>query len=217
MQGLPRHTQTVKLGELVERVVCSAHDDLVHLASGASGRAETDRKRELARYLHTLRQRLTRLHVLAEWAPVQRRARIAILCGDMVGQLKQHDRAFADTADRLFGLHQQMGWARAPLFDLPGALDVLCNGKYSALHSASIAEVAPIPGKGEDETETAFELEQRLALEQRLDCEMRSMLLDEKVKGTLPEGVLVWGVKGGPRTVGSTESTRLLYKSGRAR
>jgi mediator of RNA polymerase II transcription subunit 14 len=202
MQGLPRHTQTVKLGELVERVVCSAHDDLVHLASGASGRAETDRKRELARYLHTLRQRLTRLHVLAEWAPVQRRARIAILCGDMVGQLKQHDRAFADTADRLFGLHQQMGWARAPLFDLPGALDVLCNGKYSALHSASIAEVAPIPGKGEDETETAFELEQRLALEQRLDCEMRSMLLDEKVKGTLPEGVLVWGVKGGTAIVG---------------
>ena len=49
-----------------------------------------DRKRELARYLHTLRQRLTRLAVLAEWAPVQRRARISILCGDMLGQLEQH-------------------------------------------------------------------------------------------------------------------------------
>ena len=136
MEGLPRHTPTVRLGELVERVVSSAHDDLVKLASSAPGRAEVDRKRELARYLHTLRQRLTRLAVLAEWAPVQRRARISILCGDMLGQLEQHDRAFADAADRLFGLHQHMAWARAPLFDLPGALDVLCNGEYSALPRA---------------------------------------------------------------------------------
>jgi mediator of RNA polymerase II transcription subunit 14 len=67
---------------------------------------------------------------------------ISVLCGDMLGQLRQHERAFTDSADRLFSLHGQMEWARAPLFDLPGALDVLCNGRYSCL-PAAIADVAP--------------------------------------------------------------------------
>ena len=201
MEGLPRHTQTVELGDLVERVIGTAHDDLVKLAESAPGRAEEDRKRELARYLHTLRQRLTRLAVLAEWAPVQRRAKISILCGDMLGQLKQHDRAFADAADRLFGLHQQMAWARAPLFDLPGALDVLCNGEYSVL-PASIGDVAPKPVKGVDDPETDLEMEERLTLEKRLEREMRSRLLDEKVAGLLPDGVKVWAVSNGVAVIG---------------
>ena len=201
MEGLPRHTPTVRLGELVERVVSSAHDDLVKLASSAPGRAEVDRKRELARYLHTLRQRLTRLAVLAEWAPVQRRARISILCGDMLGQLEQHDRAFADAADRLFGLHQQMAWARAPLFDLPGALDVLCNGEYSALPRA-IAEVAPKPARSADDPETERERSDRLNLQARVEREMRSKLLDEKRSGSLPEGVKIWSVGDGVAVVG---------------
>jgi mediator of RNA polymerase II transcription subunit 14 len=227
---LPRHTRTVRLGELVERVVASAYNELQALASNLPGQPEADRKRELARYLHNLRQRLVRLAVLAEWAPTQRvrpasacdpprdthkrihaartptagytrstpfvtlsvasqpsppkvkkmkkdesgdtrqpspffssplspsppsssttsprrrlqRAQISVLCGDMLGQLRQHERAFTDSADRLFGLHSQMEWARAPLYDLPGALDVLCNGKYSCL-PATIADVAPIP------------------------------------------------------------------------
>ena len=201
MEGLPRHTPTVRLGELVERVVSSAHDDLVKLASSAPGRAEVDRKRELARYLHTLRQRLTRLAVLAEWAPVQRRARISILCGDMLGQLEQHDRAFADAADRLFGLHQHMAWARAPLFDLPGALDVLCNGEYSALPRA-IADVAPKPAPSADDPETERERSDRLDLQARVEREMRSKLLDEKLSGSLPDGVKIWSVEDGHAVVG---------------
>ena len=201
MEGLPRHTPTVRLGELVERVVSSAHDDLVKLASSAPGRAEVDRKRELARYLHTLRQRLTRLAVLAEWAPVQRRARISILCGDMLGQLEQHDRAFADAADRLFGLHQHMAWARAPLFDLPGALDVLCNGEYSALPRA-IADVAPKPARSAEDPETEQERSDRLDLQARVEREMRSKLLDEKLSGTLPVGLKIWSIKDGHAVVG---------------
>ena len=201
MEGLPRHTPTVRLGELVERVVSSAHDDLVKLASSAPGRAEVDRKRELARYLHTLRQRLTRLAVLAEWAPVQRRARISILCGDMLGQLEQHDRAFADAADRLFGLHQHMAWARAPLFDLPGALDVLCNREYSALPRA-IADVAPKPARSADDPETERERSDRLDLQARVEREMRSKLLDEKVSGSLPDGVKIWSIEDGNAVVG---------------
>ena len=201
MEGLPRHTATVRLGELVERVVGSAYNDLQALASSLPGQPEADRKRELARYLHNLRQRLVRLAVLAEWAPVQRRAQISILCGDMLGQLRQHDRAFVDGADRLFGLHSQMAWARAPLFDLPGALDVLCNGKYSALPT-SIADVAPKPPRGEDEPEDPDETAERLNLQRRIEREIRGRILEEASAGTLPAAMRVWSIRDGVATVG---------------
>ena len=68
---LPRHTRTVTLGELVERLVGSAHGDLTALAGRLPGQPETNRKRELARYLHNLRQRLVRLAILVNTAPVQ--------------------------------------------------------------------------------------------------------------------------------------------------
>lgn len=201
MEGLPRHTATVRLGELVERVVGSAYNDLQSLASSLPGQPEGDRKRELARYLHNLRQRLVRLAVLAEWAPVQRRAQISILCGDMLGQLRQHDRAFVDGADRLFGLHSQMAWARAPLFDLPGALDVLCNGKYSAL-PASITDVAPKPPRGEAEPEDLDETAERLKLQRRIELEIRGRILEEASAGTLPAAMRVWSIRDGVATVG---------------
>ena len=177
MEGLPRHTPTVGLGELVERVVGGAYADLQALASALPGQPEPDRKRELARYLHNLRQRLVRLAVVAEWAPVQRRAQISILCGDMLGQLRQHDRAFVSGADRLFALHSQMLWSCAPLFDLPGALDVLCNGAYSTL-PRTIADVAPEPAPSEDEPETPARAIERRDLERRIEREMRGRLLE---------------------------------------
>lgn len=70
--NLPRHTRTVTLGELVERVVTGAHSELHALAHNLPGQPEAERKRELARFLHNLRQRLVRLAVVAEWAPVQK-------------------------------------------------------------------------------------------------------------------------------------------------
>ena len=119
----------------------------------------------------------------------------------MLGQLEQHDRAFADAADRLFGLHQHMAWARAPLFDLPGALDVLCNGEYSALPRA-IADVAPKPAPSADDPETERERSDRLDLRTRVEREMRSKLLDEKRSGSLPDGVKIWSVEDGHAVVG---------------
>ena len=71
MEGLPRHARTVTLKELVERVVASAYDELVQMASRLPGHPDADRKKALAQYLNYLRQRLTRLALLAEWAPVQ--------------------------------------------------------------------------------------------------------------------------------------------------
>ena len=60
----------------MERLVGSAHGDLTALAGRLPGQPETNRKRELARYLHNLRQRLVRLAILVNTAPVQNVRRV---------------------------------------------------------------------------------------------------------------------------------------------
>ena len=198
LDGLPRHTRTVGQSELVERLVLVAYTDLQRLCNNLPGQPELDRKRELARYLHNLRQRLTRLHVLVEWAPKNRAAQIAVKCGDMMGQLRQHDMAFADAADRLYGLRQQMDWAAGPLYDTPGALDVLCNGKYSNLPRA-IADVAPKPVPLETDPELIRVRDERC---RRFDIEIRGLLVDERERGTMPKAMKVFSVRNGECVVG---------------
>ena len=198
LEGLPRHTRTVGLSELVERVVHASYTDLRRLATNLPGQPEADRKRELARYLHNLRQRLTRLHVLAEWAPKNRGAQIAVKCGDMMGQLRQHQMAFTDAADRLYGLRQQMDWAAGPLYDTPGALDVLCNGKYSNLPKA-IADVAPKPVPLETDPELIELRDERC---RRFDVEIRGLLVDERNRKTMPKAMRVFSVRDGECVVG---------------
>ena len=201
MEGLPRHTATVRLGELVERVVGSAYNDLQSLASSLPGQPEGDRKRELARYLHNLRQRLVRLAVLAEWAPcsVARRspscaATCWVSCASTTARSWTARIACSGCTPRWRG-------ARAPLFDLPGALDVLCNGKYSAL-PASITDVAPKPPRGEDEPEDLDETAERLKLQRRIELEIRGRILEEASAGTLPAAMRVWSIRDGVATVG---------------
>ena len=198
LDGLPRHTRTVGQSELVERLVHVAYTDLQRLCTNLPGQPELDRKRELARYLHNLRQRLTRLHVLVEWAPKNRAAQIAVKCGDMMGQLRQHDMAFADAADRLYGLRQQMDWAAGPLYDTPGALDVLCNGKYSNLPRA-IADVAPKPVPLETDPELIRVRDERC---RRFDVEIRGLLVDERERGTMPKAMRVFSLRNGECVVG---------------
>ena len=198
LDGIPRHTRTVGQSELVERLVHVAYTDLQRLCTNLPGQPELDRKRELMRYLHNLRQRLTRLHVLVEWAPKNRAAQIAVKCGDMMGQLRQHDAAFADAADRLYGLRQQMDWAAGPLYDTPGALDVLCNGKYSNLPRA-IADVAPKPVPSETDPELIRVRDERC---RRFDVEIRGLLVDERERGTMPKAMRVFSVRNGECVVG---------------
>ena len=55
----------------MERLVTGAHGELQALAHTLPGQPEAERKTELARLLHNLRQRLVRLAVVVEWAPMQ--------------------------------------------------------------------------------------------------------------------------------------------------
>jgi mediator of RNA polymerase II transcription subunit 14 len=131
METLPRHAPTTLIRDVVERVIQRAKAELDSLIESAPGRSEHERRAELARYAHRTRQRLVRLAVVEKWAT--KSAKIATVATNAHLTLRAHEDAFVRIADGLFGLHQQLEWAKAPLWDLPGALDVMCNGNYSAL------------------------------------------------------------------------------------
>lgn len=183
METLPRVAPAVTIGDLVERVIQRARAELEALCDGNPGRPDAERRAELARFAHRTRQRLARVAVLERWAT--KSAKIALVATNAHAMLRAHDEAFAKLADGLFHLHQQLEWARAPMWDLPGALEVLCNGNYGFLpRSVSEIGLKPIGMNGEDEREeTEAERAAREETETRHEEEIAERLVRSKTYG----------------------------------
>lgn len=100
MDALPQRAPTVLLRDIVERVIQRAHAELVALTESCTGRAEFERKAELARYAHRTRQRLVRLGVIERWAP--KSGKIACVAANAHLMLRAHDEAFVKVGDGCF-------------------------------------------------------------------------------------------------------------------
>jgi hypothetical protein len=141
METLPQTTETITIAELTERVAAHAHKDLTLLIEALSTQKNltaSERKRLLALYLNALKQRLLRLHVLVHWAP--KNARVTLVAENAFEVLDRHLRAFERTANDLYHLHRRLLWATMPMFDISGAIDVICRKSYDCL-PGSIADV----------------------------------------------------------------------------
>ena len=90
-----------------------------------------EKKRALMHYLNALKQRLVRLHALVAWAP--KNAKATLVAENACNVLEEHAEQFRVSADTLYGLHQRLTWARAPMFDIPASFDVLCRGGFDCL------------------------------------------------------------------------------------
>ena len=145
METLPLRAATTTLGDLVERACARSRDELTALCDAAHGRGEAERASDLARWAHRARQRLARVQTLERWAV--KSAKIASVAANARAMLTAHEETFARASDGLFHLHQQLEWARAPMWDLPGALEVMCHGNYGFLPLV-IGEDGSGPGGG---------------------------------------------------------------------
>lgn len=212
METLPKLAPTTTIGDVVERVVQSAMTELTRVCESAPGRADFERRAELVRYAHRTRQRLTRALIAERFAV--KSAKIANVATNAHLALRGHEEAFARAADGMFHLHQQLEWAKAPLWDLPGALDVLCNGTYGGL-PREISEIGARPEasaeEGEAPAESEEEREARLDVEERYEEEMTERLVRSKTFGCEvrddhlewpSEKFKVFAVEGGKTTVG---------------
>jgi mediator of RNA polymerase II transcription subunit 14 len=155
---------------------------LAALAEGLPGRPEDERRRELMRALHALRQRLLRLLVLVRWSP---RAESTLQFYKVREALANRDATFHDVATRLVAVHHTA--AMEPVYDARTALRVLacerlCNAE--CLLPASVEELRPVQPLAPNPA--------------RLDAAVRSRLL----RSPRPARMRVLRVAGGLATLG---------------
>lgn len=182
--------QMVEFSTLVRRAAEESFLSLKELVekSKSADQSDSEKKISLLKYIVKTRQRMLRLHVLAKWC---QQVPLVQYCQQLAATLSSHDTCFTQTADSLFFMHEGLQQARAPIYDVPSAIEVLLTGTYQRLPKC-IEEVGT--------QITLTEEEQNPALK-KLDTLLRSKLLDislpkEISKVTVSDGTALIRVDG---------------------
>jgi len=180
--------QTVRLSELVKRTAEESYVALEELVRKSPEQSDSERKIGLLKYINKTRQRLLRLHVLTKWCT---QIPLVQYCQQLEGSLSSHDMCFTQAADSLFFTHEGLQQARAPVYDVPSALEVLLTGTYRRLPKC-------IEDMG---MQTVLSGEERELALPKLDTLLRSRLLEvslpkEISNVTVSDGRVVLHVEG---------------------
>ncbi|TVU06604.1 hypothetical protein EJB05_49828 [Eragrostis curvula] len=186
--------QTVDLGAVVRRAAEESYLALRELveksraeaeaeAQGKEGpqRADTQKKIDLLKFVDRTRQRMLRLHVLTKWC---QQVPLVHYCQQLASTLSSHETCFTQTADSLFFMHEGLQQARAPIFDVPFATEVLRTGSYRRLPKC-IEEVG--------NQNTLFQDERRSTLK-KLNTLVRGKLLETSLPREISEVSVTDGI-----------------------
>eukprot|EP01102_Stenamoeba_stenopodia_P004929 TRINITY_DN15431_c0_g1_i1.p1 TRINITY_DN15431_c0_g1~~TRINITY_DN15431_c0_g1_i1.p1 ORF type:complete len:354 (+),score=48.35 TRINITY_DN15431_c0_g1_i1:96-1064(+) len=117
----------VKLSAVIHRVVDKAYANFINVCEGLVDKDENGRKIALLEYLEQTRNQFIRLLVLLKWT----KAPSINKFWDLIYFLNRQDAILRETADRLWGIHHQtLLQAKAPMYDIPNAVDVLVAGNF---------------------------------------------------------------------------------------
>lgn len=129
--------QTVELGTVVRQAAEESYlalRDLVEKSratdtegEGGQQRSDTEKKIDLLKFIDRTRQRMLRLHVLAKWC---QQVPLVHYCQQLASTLSSHETCFTQTGDSLFFMHEGLQQARAPIFDVSSAIEVIHTGSY---------------------------------------------------------------------------------------
>ncbi|XP_042420355.1 mediator of RNA polymerase II transcription subunit 14-like [Zingiber officinale] len=126
--------QTVEFSTLVQRATDASYLALKELVDryrqGEDQRSDSEKKIDILKFIAKTQQRILRIHVLAKWC---QQATLIQHCQQLAATLSSHDTCFTQTADSLFYMHEGLQHARAPVFDVPSAIEVLLTGSYRKL------------------------------------------------------------------------------------
>lgn len=150
---------------LVKRTTEASFAAFKELCESGPEQSDMERKIGLLKFINKTRQRLLRLLVLSKWC-----CQIPLVecCQQLVGTLSNHDTSFIQAADSLFFLHEGLQQARAPMYDIPSAVEVLLTGTYRRLPKC-IEDLRMQPMLDGEEKKSNL---------QKLDTMLRSRLLD---------------------------------------
>ncbi|KAK8285905.1 hypothetical protein V6Z12_D08G257000 [Gossypium hirsutum] len=168
--------QTVDFSSLVSRTAEESFTSLKELVekSKSSDQSDTEKKINLLKYIVKTQQRMLRLNVLAKWC---QQVPLIQYCQQLASTLSSHDTCFTQAADSLFFMHEGLQQARAPVYDVPSAVEVLLTGSYERLPKC-IEDVGMQSSLTEDQQKPALK---------KLDTLVRSKLLEVSLPKEISE------------------------------
>ncbi|KAG6645446.1 mediator of RNA polymerase II transcription subunit 14 isoform X2 [Carya illinoinensis] len=118
----------LSLKELVDKE--KSRSSSTSASAAGDPQSDTERKINLLKYINKTQQRMLRLNVLAKWC---QQVPLIQYCQQLSSTLSSHDTCFTQAADSLFFMHEGLQQARAPVYDVPSAVEVLLTGSYQRI------------------------------------------------------------------------------------
>ncbi|XP_038718282.1 mediator of RNA polymerase II transcription subunit 14 isoform X2 [Tripterygium wilfordii] len=168
--------QTVGFSTLVSHAAEESFLSLKELVekSKSTEQSDSEKKINLLKYLVKTQQRMLRLNVLAKWC---QQVPLIQYCQQLASTLSSHDTCLVQAADSLFFMHEGLQQARAPVYDVPSAIEVLLTGSYERLPKC-IEDVGMQTTLTEDQQKPALK---------KLDMLVRSKLLEVSLSKEISE------------------------------
>ncbi|KAL0357344.1 UNVERIFIED_CONTAM: Mediator of RNA polymerase II transcription subunit [Sesamum calycinum] len=125
--------ETVDFAALVGRAAAESYislKELVEKSKSSELLSDSEKKIMILKYIVKTQQRMLRLNVLAKWC---QQVPLIQYCQQLASTLSSHDTCFTQAADSMFFMHEGLQQARAPIYDVPSAIEVLLTGTYQRL------------------------------------------------------------------------------------
>ncbi|XP_023736187.1 mediator of RNA polymerase II transcription subunit 14 [Lactuca sativa] len=124
--------ESVDFSTLVSRAAEESYLSLKELVekSKSSEMSDSEKKISILKYLVKTQQRMLRLNVLAQWC---QQVPLIQYSQQLASTLSSHETCFTQAADSMFFMHEGLQQARAPIYDVPSAIEVLLTGTYQRL------------------------------------------------------------------------------------
>lgn len=168
--------QTVELSTLVSRAAHDSYASLQELIDkcGSTELSDSERKINILKFLNKTQQRMIRLNVISKWC---QQVPLIQYCQQLTSTVSNHDTCFTQAADSLFFMHEGLQQARAPVYDVPSAIEVLLTGNYERLPKC-IEDVG---------TQNTLTENQQKPVLKKLDMLVRSKLLEVSLPKEISE------------------------------
>eukprot|EP01132_Coremiostelium_polycephalum_P003632 gene3632-4523_t len=150
-QQQPKHS--ISLSMVIHRLVEQSYNQLLSLTERLPNENDLERKKSIVEYLDSTREKFLRLLVLMKWSehvPTLAKA------NEIMRFLELEDSYFRDAADMLIHTKYNLINARAPIYDIPTAIDILTSGSYQRMPT-DIKKVIPPPPLNRMQIDSALE------------------------------------------------------------
>ncbi|KAL8545645.1 hypothetical protein ACS0TY_005686 [Phlomoides rotata] len=180
--------ETVDFAALVGRAAEDSYVSMKELVEKSKSLSDSEKKIMILKYIVKTQQRMLRLNVLAKWC---QQVPLIQYCQQLSSTLSSHETCFSQAADSMFFMHEGLQQARAPMYDVPSAIEVLLTGTYQRLPKC-IEDVGTQSTLNEDQQGPALKKLDSLVNSKLLEASLPKEFTETKVT----DGVVLLRVNG---------------------